>query len=94
MMSHFWSKSEYELIFERKGEKLYLKPWCGCSDPDEVAINVSSEEFWILFAESDFVNWHDHRAKIDIYDQLLFKWDEFVDYCWNTHLPYERKRKD
>lgn len=94
MMRQYWSRAEYELILERKDNNLYLKPWCGCSDPDAVAVNVTQDEFWVAFAKSSFVSWRNSRAKIDIYDQLMFKWEEIVDYCWNTHLPYERKRKD
>jgi hypothetical protein len=94
MMSQYWSRAEYELILERKENRLYLKPWCGCSDPDAVAIDVTDQEFWIAFSQSKYVSWHNDAAKIDIYDQISFKWDEFIDYCWNTHLPYERKRKD
>lgn len=94
MMSQFWSRAEYELILERRDDKLYLKPWCGCSDPDAATIDVTDDAYWSAFANSPYCSWFKDATKIDIYDQLIFKWDEFVDYCWNTHLPYERKRKD
>lgn len=93
MMCQYWSRAEYELIFVRYNDKLWLKPWCGCPNPEEVKIDVSEDEFWQEFSKH-YYNWWDDEAKIDIYDQLKFKWSEFVDYCWNTHLPYERRRKD
>ena len=94
MMRQYWSKAEYELVLEKCNNELWLKPWCGCSNPEEVKIDVSNDPFWQEFAKWDKVNWWDNEAKIDIYDQLVFKWPEFVDYCWNTRLPYERRRKD
>lgn len=93
MMCQYWSRAEYELIFVRYNDKLWLKPWCGCRNPEEVKIDVTENEFWQEFSKH-YYNWWDDEAKIDIYDQLKFKWPEFVDYCWNTQLPYERKRKD
>lgn len=94
MMSQYWSRSEYEMILERDNNRLYLKPWIGCRNAEEVKIEVTGDEFWEAFATSIHINWWGNEAKIDIYDQLNARWDEFVDYCWNTHLPYERKRKD
>ena len=93
MMRQYWSRAEYELILEKCNNELWLKPWCGCRNPEEVKIDVTENTFWQEFAKQ-YNNWWDNEAKIDIYDQLKFKWSEFVDYCWNTHLPYERRRKD
>ena len=94
MMSQYWSRSEYELILERVDNRLYLKPWVGCRTPDEVQVEVTGDIFWTAFSRSARVSWWGNEAKIDIYDQLIERWDEFVDYCYNTHLPYERKRND
>lgn len=93
MMCQYWSRAEYELILVKYNHELWLKPWCGCCNPEEVKIDVTEDEFWQEFSKN-YYNWWDNEAKIDIYDQLKFKWSEFVDYCWNTKLPYERKRKD
>ena len=93
MMWQYWSRAEYELILEKYNHELWLKPWCGCHNPEEVKIDVTDDTYWQEFA-NNYDNWWDNEAKIDIYDQLKFKWSEFVDYCWNTHLPYERRRKD
>lgn len=92
MMWQYWSRAEYELILEKYNNELWLKPWCVCHNPEEVKINVTEDKFWLEFAKQ-YDNWWNNEAKIDIYDQLKFRWDEFVDYCWNTRLPYERRRK-
>lgn len=92
----YWCKSEHELIISIDVDKVILSPWCGCRDSENASIKVvSSSEFdWFTFA-----NYHigrqvyASRAKIDIYDQLMWRWDELVDYCWYTRLPYERKHK-
>lgn len=93
MLWQYWSRAEYELILVKCNHELWLRPWCGCLNPEEVKIDVTEDTFWQEFAKQ-YHNWWDNEAKIDIYDQLKFKWSEFVDYCWNTHLPYERRRKD
>ena len=93
MLWQYWSRAEYELILVKCNSELWLKPWVGSCTPEEVKLDVTEDEFWQEFSKQ-YNNWWDNEAKIDIYDQLKFKWDEFVDYCWNTRLPYERKRKD
>ena len=92
MMWQYWSRAEYELIIEKWNHELWLKPWCGCHNPEEVKIDVTNDTFWQEFAKQ-YNNWRGNEAKIDIYDQLKFKWSEFVDYCWNTRLPYERRKE-
>ena len=92
MMWQYWSRAEYELILVNCDGKLWLEPWVGCSNPEDVRIDVSNNEFWKVFSFCYHNGWDD-RVKIDIYDQLKLKWPEFVDYCWNTRLPYERRRK-
>ena len=93
LMWQYWSRAEYELILERCDNELWLKPWAGSRNPEEVKINVTEEAFWQEFAKQHNI-WWDNEAKIDIYDQLMFQWSKFVDYCWNTQLPYERRRKE
>lgn len=94
MMWRYWSKCEHELIISVDDNQcVYLKPFIG---NEQVYLNVTSDK---SFDWLNFANLHIKRqiflseAKIDVYDQLKYRWEEFVDYCWNTHLPYERKRK-
>lgn len=94
MLWQYWSRAEYELILVKCNSELWLKPWVGSCNPEAAKVDVSESTFWQEFSKVPSINWWDNEAKIDICDQLKFKWDEFVDYCWNTRLPYERKRKD
>ena len=94
MMCRYWSRCEYELLLEVKNNEVYVKPWIGCSNPEEVRVCVSNNDLleWKSFALQDAMHYYkDGTCKFDIYDQLKFKWKEFVDYCWNTRLPYERR---
>lgn len=94
MMYYFWSKAEYELIIEvAKDGHIWLSPWCGCRDPEKVKICVTDGE---SFDWRGFANEHigkqiyKNEAKIDIFDQLQWRWDEFIDYCWYTRQKYQR----
>lgn len=94
MVWMFWSRCEYEVIIEIDDDNhIWLKPWVGCRNPDEVKIDVTDDEKfdWRGFAERH-INRQIYRneAKIDIWDQLEYRWDEFIDYCWYARLRYER----
>lgn len=88
MMYYYWCRSEHELIIEKEDNKLFVKPWVGCSNPDLVKVCVSeSNTFdWGNFASSDLISWKDNKAKFDVYDQLRFRWDDFLNYCWRYEL--------
>ena len=91
----YWSKCEWELVIKLTDDgRVILLPWCGCRNPEAVAIDVTEDTSfdWKGFAikhinEQIFKN----EAKIDVYDQLEWRWTEFVDYCWYTRLKWERK---
>jgi hypothetical protein len=93
MMWQYWSRAEYEVIIEIDDNRIWLKPWIGCKNPDEVKINVTDDENfdWRGFAERHIGKQiYKNKAKIDIWDQLEYRWDEFIDYLWYTRLKYER----
>ena len=90
----YWSKAEHELIIEVVVDRVLLSPWCGCREPAKVAVDVTDDiRFdWRLFAEYHIGKQrYGSKAKIDVWDQLAMRFDELVDYCWYTRLPYERK---
>ena len=94
MLWQYWSRAEYEVIIEiDDGNRIWIKPWVGCRNPDEVKIDVTDDE---SFDWHGFANEHigkqiyKNEAKIDIFDQLQWRWEEFIDYCWYTRLKYER----
>lgn len=97
IMYQFWSRSEYELIVERLEDgRIQIVPWCGCFDKTAATILVTTE-FGINW--HDFANFHIGKqiykdsAKVDVYDQVMFCFDAFIDYCWNFHHKYWRYPK-
>lgn len=92
----YWSRSEYELIIEiTENNCILLGPWVGCYEPEKVKIDVTNDDSfdWKGFAEEHIKRQtYDNRAKIDVYDQLQYKWDSFVDYCWNYRHKWQRRK--
>lgn len=85
---YFWSKCEWELIIEiTKDNHIFLYPWCGCRNPEEVKIDVTDDvNFdWNSFADKHTKEQaHSNQAKIDVFDQVMMNWDVFVDYVWKN----------
>ena len=96
MMYSFWSKCEWELILTKTEDNhIILTPWCGCKNPDEVAINVTNRTDFNWGGFADYIlerKGRDDKAKIDVWDQIEYRWEEFLDYVWNYHFKYQRKR--
>ena len=97
MMSQYWSRCEYEVIIEiDDNNRIWLKPWVGCVNPDDVKIDVTDDDSfdWKSFAKEHIEKQiYKNEAKIDIFDQLQWKWQEFIDYVWNYHHKYQRIKK-
>lgn len=96
MAYSFWSKSEYELIISiTENDRIVLTPWCGCRNPEEVAVDVTdrADLDWLGFAKKYIGEQiYKNSAKIDVFSQLDYCWQEFVDYVWNFRFKYQRKR--
>lgn len=91
----YWSRSEHELIIKIDDDgRVWLEPWCGCKNPEDVKIDVTDDN---SFDWKGFATYHiskqicDNKAKIDVYDQLKYIWDDFITYLWVTRLKWERK---
>lgn len=94
MRYYYWARSEHELIIELKDIRVFLSPWCGRKDAKCIEVFSDQSFDWLSFAKQHIQDQiYDNKAKIDIYDQLTWKWDDFIAYCWYTHLPYERKHE-
>lgn len=82
---YFWHKSEYELIIVHRDNRIILKPFI--SRNKEVQLDVTDDKNfdWVCFfnwvAKKRYVK--DGSVKIDIYEQVMYRIDEFVDYCLN-----------
>lgn len=94
----YWSKCEHELIIELANDgNIWLKPWVGCRNPEEVKVGVMEHGSydWKGFAEHHInTQIYKNEAKIDVFDQLQWVWTDFVDYCWDFHHKWQRKKKD
>lgn len=96
MRWQFWSRCEYEVIVTvDNSDRIWLYPWVGCRDPEGVKIDVTDDENfdWRGFADKH-INYQAGRneAKIDIWDQLEYRLDEFIDYIWNYRHKYQRMK--
>lgn len=96
LLSQYWSRAEWELIIAKTAEgRIILSPWCGCADPDAASIDVTDDP---TFDWSGFAAFHiakqvfKDRAKIDVYDQIIYQWDDFLDFIWNYHHKYQRSK--
>ena len=95
LMYYFWSRSEYELVIEvTENNNVFLNPWVGCREPEKVRIDVTNNtDFdWVNFAKKHIKKQiYGNKAKIDIFDQVNYVWDEFVEYCWNNRKNINKK---
>lgn len=92
MMWMFWGRCEWELILELDDDDLiWLIPWVGCREPETVSIEVGADNTfdWLGFLKTKNLNSRD-QVKIDVYDQLKYRWEDFITYLWTTRQKYER----
>jgi hypothetical protein len=100
-MWQYWSRSEYEMILYTEDNRVYLEPWCGKFKDGRVDITDNDLLDWPAFAEkmlSEYA-WRDKEnnrdyVKFDIYDQLMFRFEELVDFIWNYRHKYQRIKKE
>lgn len=88
LMYYFWSKAEWELVIELDEDNhAFLIPWCGCRNPEEVKIDVTNDANfdWSGFAKKQIERQiYKNEAKIDVYNQIEYVWDNFLEYVWNS----------
>lgn len=92
MMWMFWGRCEWELILELDDDDLiWLIPLVGCREPEETSIEVGADNTfdWLGFLKTKNLNSRD-QVKIDVYDQLKYRWEDFITYLWTTRQKYER----
>lgn len=94
VMSQYWARCEYEIFLVKQDDRYFLKSLFG---RDLRGFDVTDSE---LLDIKEFFEWitarkhHKDGVKIDVFDQLNFRWKEFVDYCWNFHHKWQRKKKE
>lgn len=80
LMYYFWSKCEWEVV---------ITSWPPYVDGKEVD-RLYDEKTNMLIDYGRFVRTDvrlETREKIDVFDQVMMNWDQFIDYLWrNRHL--------
>lgn len=94
----YWSRAEYELIIELTEDgRVLLKPWVCCRDEENATIDVTDDTTfdWKGFAvEHISKQIFKNKAKVDVFSQLDYVWDDFISYCWNYHHKYQRRNRN
>ena len=97
----YWSRSEYEMILYIEDDRVYLEPWCGTFKEGRIDITDSDTLNWPAFAKKmlDEHAWHDKEnnrdyVKFDVFDQIMFRFDEIVNFTWNYRHKYQRAQKE
>lgn len=97
----FQSRSEYEMILYLENDRVYLGPPCGTFKEDRINITDCDTLDWPAFANDMLTKctWHNKEssidyAKFDIYDQIHFRFEEFMDFVWNYRHKYQRVKKE
>lgn len=84
---YFGSKCEWELIICQENNHIILKPWISRREKSHLDVTDCTDFNWAGFAEwvanASYVC-KDGSVKFDVYQQVMYRFDEFVDYCWNV----------
>ena len=92
MMYYFWSKCEWEVILSNINNRIIMSPWVG---PEDITLDVTDKEDfnWVDFFNKQSEHYvNKNRIKIDVWDQINYKFDEFIDYCWKFHHKWQRNK--
>lgn len=97
----YWSRAEYEMILYIEDNRVYLEPWCGTFREGKIDITDDQILNWPAFAKKMLSEhaWHDKEnnrdyVKFDIFDQIMFRFDEIVDFTYNYKHKYQRIKKE
>lgn len=99
IMSRYWSKCEWEIIIQKKSDRIILAPWCGGRDGISLDVTDNTSFDWDGFIKREGYHERNDRVlygeelKIDVYDQLQFRWKDFIEYVWNFHHKYQRIKR-
>lgn len=84
---YFGSKCEWETIVTNNNGKITITPWIGRKE--NVCLDVTNDTsfdwagFCAWVAQERYVS-ENNATKIDVYSQVMYRFDEFVEFCWNV----------
>lgn len=95
LMYYFWSRCEWEVIITKKDGRIIMVPWVGRREDIELDVTNNEDFNWTGFYNKMTEKYvvEKDSVKIDVYDQVSFRWDEFVDYVFNSKVRRTRKLK-
>ena len=83
---YFWSKAEWEMIITKRDDRIIITPWCGSRNMYELDVTDNKDFDWPWFY--DWIAYRkyavDRSIKIDVFDQVMFNFIEFVNYVWSN----------
>lgn len=86
LMYYYWSKSEWEVILSNQNNRMTITPWIG-GWRNDINLDVTYDESfdWRGFYDKMVECYIKEKdsVKIDVYDQVVFRWDEFLTYAWD-----------
>ena len=95
LMYYFWSKCEWEVIITKKDNRIIMSPWVGSRKNPELDVTDDANFNWIGFYNKMIEKYirRDEPIKIDVYEQVTFRWDDFVDYIWNSKVRRPKQKE-
>jgi hypothetical protein len=94
MKFRFCWKSEFEIEIEHLSDgRILLKPWFGYDVAGDAVLDVTDNiDFdWKRFAEKyKSLNNNKNEFTIDVWNQLSYRWNDFVTYCWEYGEEYDK----
>ena len=84
---YFGSKCEWEMVITKQDDTIILTPWIGRRE--SVSLDVTNDEsfdwtgFYAWLSQKTYVD-KDGSMKFDVYNQVMYRFNEFVDYCWSV----------
>ena len=92
MMYHYWAKCEWEVVLKKENGRLYMLPWP--HRENDVGADITDDRLFDwngLFEKKIGQCVCKTECKIDCYDQLAYRWNAFVEYCFLYPHKYQRK---
>lgn len=83
---YFLYCAQWELVIEMDNNGfVFLIPWVGSKKQEKLNVTNDKNFDWVNFAKKCTERRpHKNKAKFDVFSQLDYVWDNFVNYCWSN----------
>ena len=92
-MWQYWSRCEYEMLLYTENGRVFVQPLDYCRNSEELRVDITDRPGfdWAKFAEQSLREEGYSPVKVDVYDQLRFRFDDLADFCWEYRHKYQKK---